>query len=509
MNLSIDRLGNKWFANGYGLGKYDGTNWTTYDPSGSGIPGNSIAALAVDHHGNKWVGPYSGGVSKFDGVNWSKKYVLSGPGYSDDAAYSMIADQTDKIWMGGIDGDVYKYDGTNWVTYNNTEDLWSINSIAVDSQNDKWFCTHDGLFKFDEANWVVYDSANSGLPNYEFSSIAVDLQGNEWLGSYGAGVYKFNGYSSIKYDSANSGLINDYVNVVKLDDHGNRWFGTANGVSKFDGTNWTSYDTLNSGLPGNYINAIAIDKAGNKWFSTYSSTKYLSEGVTKFDDTTWTTYTTFNSGLSDNTVYSIVVDNLNNKWFGTDLGLSELISTDSIFSVWLQFNEDICLSDTITLNPVINFGKKPYTFSWQTNGDTLSCTNCQHPSSIITQNSIFTVSVTDGNNNTVTDTLYVYTCNSPGINSISKIDPQNSLLVYPNPAADNVFLQLDIQKANNFSIVVQNLQGQQVLPENNVGWLNAGSHKLDLNTASLSSGFYLVGCKTADGVIYQKLILQK
>jgi ligand-binding sensor domain-containing protein len=82
------------------------------------------------------------------------------------------------------------------------------------------------LAKFDGVNWTVYNTSNSGLPNNDVWAIAIDGQGNKWIGTDGGGL------------------------------------------AKFDGVNWTVYNTSNSGLPYNRVYAIAIDGQGNKWIGT-------------------------------------------------------------------------------------------------------------------------------------------------------------------------------------------------------------------------------------------------
>jgi ligand-binding sensor domain-containing protein len=52
--------------------------------------------------------------------------------------------------------------------------------------------------------------------------------------------------------------------AIAIDEQGNKWIGTVNGgLAKFDGVNWTVYNTSNSGLPSNLVPwAIAIDGQG-------------------------------------------------------------------------------------------------------------------------------------------------------------------------------------------------------------------------------------------------------
>ncbi len=40
-----------------------------------------------------------------------------------------------------------------------------------------------GLAKFDGVNWTVYNTSNSGLPSNYVRAIAIDGQGNKWIGT--------------------------------------------------------------------------------------------------------------------------------------------------------------------------------------------------------------------------------------------------------------------------------------------------------------------------------------
>jgi ligand-binding sensor domain-containing protein len=49
--------------------------------------------------------------------------------------------------------------------------------------------------------------------------------------------------------------------AIAIDGQGNMWIGTGSGgLVKFDGTNWTVYNDRNSGLLTNFVPAITIDK---------------------------------------------------------------------------------------------------------------------------------------------------------------------------------------------------------------------------------------------------------
>jgi ligand-binding sensor domain-containing protein len=62
------------------------------------------------------------------------------------------------------------------------------------------------IAKFDGINWTVYNTSNSGLPNDWVWAIAIDLEGNKWIGTLGGGLAKFDGINWTVYNTSNSGL---------------------------------------------------------------------------------------------------------------------------------------------------------------------------------------------------------------------------------------------------------------------------------------------------------------
>jgi ligand-binding sensor domain-containing protein len=319
-SIAIDDSGNKWIATEGGLAKFDGTNWTVYTTSNSGLPSNYLTSILIDGSGNKWIGT-SSGLAKFDGTNWTT-YTTSNSGLPGNYLTSIFIDGSGNKWIGTSSG-LAKFDGTNWTTYTTSNSGLPSNytsSIAIDSSGNKWIGTSSGLAKFDGTSWSVYTTSNLGLPNNYVSSISIDGSGNKWIGT-SSGLAKFDGTSWSVYTTSNLGLPNNYVSSISIDGSGNKWIGTSSGLAKFDGTNWTTYTISNSGLPSNDLTSIFIDGSGNKWIGT-------SSGLAKFDGTNWTVYNSSNSGLPDNYVISIAIDSSGKKWIGTYAGLAKFDGTN-------------------------------------------------------------------------------------------------------------------------------------------------------------------------------------
>ena len=135
-----------------------------------------------------------------------------------------------------------------------------------------------------------------------------------WVGAGGlARLNKATG-EMILYNSANSGLPDNDVEALAIDAQGNKWIGTSGGLAKFDGTNWTVYNTDNSELLSNHVSALIIDAQENIWIGSPGG------GLAKFDGTNWMVYDPDNSGLPDHLVWALTIDAQENIWIGTGGG---------------------------------------------------------------------------------------------------------------------------------------------------------------------------------------------
>ena len=174
---------------------------------------------------------------------------------------------------------------------------------------------------------------NQESRNYSNSGYvhALATEGNYiWAGT-SDGLVKIDKISSVPnfYDKSNSGLPDNDVRSIAIDGSGNVWIGTCGGLAKYDGTNWTTYTTSNSGLPDNQVMSIAIDRSDNKWIGCYTDwTGIYGGGLVKFDGTNWTIYNPSNSGLLSNFTSSIAIDDNDNEWLGTDSGLVRFDGTN-------------------------------------------------------------------------------------------------------------------------------------------------------------------------------------
>jgi len=93
--------------------------------------------------------------------------------------------------------------------------------------------------------------------------------------------------------------------------------------------------------------------------------------------------------------------------------------------------------------------------------------------------------ITDANSTNNTSCLSLVYTDVPKISAF-----YGDISIYPNPAQSNLNLDMNLNIGGNVSVRVLDATGRIVLSEDK-GKLNAGNHKLSLNTTDLSNGIYI------------------
>jgi ligand-binding sensor domain-containing protein/signal transduction histidine kinase len=307
-SLLEDRLGNLWFGYfGGGVTRYDGKNFTHFTDKDL----YNVFSILEDKSGNLWFA--GGGVTKYDGKNFTHfadKEGLSENVLSTNIVRSIAEDKSGNIWLGTNGDGVSKYDGAAFMYFTRREGLNSnfVLSILEDKYGNLWFGTDSGVSKYDGNSFKNF-TAKEGFSTSGVVSMLEDKSGNLWFGTAGGGVSKYNGKTFTNY-TAKEGLSYNDVRSILQDKSGSIWFGTnGGGATKFDGLTFTHF-TDKEGLPNNNVTGILEDRSGNLWFGTGA-------GLTKYGGKTFTHFTG-KEGLSNSDgVYSILEDRSGHLWFGT------------------------------------------------------------------------------------------------------------------------------------------------------------------------------------------------
>jgi ligand-binding sensor domain-containing protein len=287
-----------------------------------------------------------------------------------------------------------------------TTDLKNVNTILVDSDNTKWFCSEGGIASYDGKTWNLYakikDIPVDGLNG--LSLFPSDEHSELWIASsYGATRITFpldDTTGTRTLTPENSDLFGKEVISIAAGKNSIRWFGTEKGISALNGRQWLvrDYDihypeelfqgwpitrlatnpegdslyaaTAGAGiarvyrdevdaisgaslyaqwgpiiLPSDNIYSLYIALDGVQWFGTDAGIARHS-GYNTLEN--WTAYTT-EDGLVDNFVQAICGDGNGNLWIGTRGGISVFNG-----SSWISYTTDNGLASNQILSIAID-----------------------------------------------------------------------------------------------------------------------------------------------------------
>ena len=313
------------------------------------------------------------------------------------------------------------------------------NILSMDTEGSKkWFGVPGfGLVKYDANSWYLYNSTNSLLTNDTILSVVIDNLGNKWIGTQGNGLVKLdNNGLWTTFNTSNSNIPHNTVSSISIDSSGQIWIGTMNGLAKFNGINWTVYTTTNSGLTNDYIRSTAIDNNGNIWIITIN-------GISKFNGTNWATYNSSNSGILNDYIYEIEVHN-NDVWFGTQIGLTKYDGAD-----WVNHYQTV--NSSIPLGNIYAIEFDNDNIMWVGGGsggfskfDGNVWTNFNYSNSALPSDNVRSIMI-DSNNTKWIGTfwgLVAYNENQLSTTENVEIETKESIIVYPNPSGDYIFLKI-------------------------------------------------------------------
>jgi ligand-binding sensor domain-containing protein len=317
-----DSLGSIWFGTvSGGISEFDGLNWTDYFwrmswPDGPEFPAD-IRDILEDRDGNMWftnrtAAPTVGLLARFDGENWDGFRPVT-DGLWMYGLYRMIEDSSGELWLTTFGGGVLRFDGETWQNYRTADGLANDKTLAVcqDSQGVYWIGTDSGISRFDGQFWQTLTDPEGPGAN-SVNEVFEDSSGNLWFVSLGI-LYRYDGWSWTAFHPEVDHPL-AYVRRMTEDDYGRIWIAGGYGVACYDGIVWV-YFTAEDGIPYYAADDIIADSYGNIWIATAS-------GAARFDGEYWD-YITTDDGLRSNRVTALLEASPGTAWIGmssADLG---------------------------------------------------------------------------------------------------------------------------------------------------------------------------------------------
>lgn len=246
---------------------------------------NFIRSVTLDERG-LWLGHFiedekaSSSLGIYDKQNWAKCSQPLGN------VNAIQIDQTDNLWVATEKDGVWMYNGRRWRSYSIDNGLPSNDTfgITVDSDNNIWVATWNGIAKFDGRRWTTpYRVEDQTAYNNRSHTIAFDEAGNIWIGHISDGVSHFNhAERRWLHITSENGLGGNQIRDIEVypatdGEQETVWIASADGgVSRYEAGQWTVF-TVDDGLPSIDIRDIEFDKHGRAWVATANGVAYFDE----------------------------------------------------------------------------------------------------------------------------------------------------------------------------------------------------------------------------------------
>lgn len=189
-----------WISNERVLVQFDGSRWTRYDSSNSYIfESFVIHSLAVDKNGHLWVGAFdiylfNGRLVTFDGRDWSID-KLDNHGLFSSFPYALTVDAQNNVWMGtgGTTGGVLvRIKNGQWDVLDQSVSPFIHGAFSLAAKDSLLWAGGRGLTRYNEKEWMGFTTKNSVLPDDYVSALALDKNGNVWIGTISGGLAVYN-----------------------------------------------------------------------------------------------------------------------------------------------------------------------------------------------------------------------------------------------------------------------------------------------------------------------------
>lgn len=264
--IIIDSSNAKWIATDNGLARFKNNIWTVWDTTNSPLTINSIFSIVKDKTNNIWISTRNNGIFKFDGTNWTYFYYTN-LGYPLSEILKIRVDNDNTVWACSMFLGLLKHIvNDKWIRYSKLNSGFPDRSstCVTFEGNIKWAGTPtQGIGKYNDTNWIVYNSQNVPFLSNEILCIAIDQNNNKWFCTRGGGIAKFNssGNQWTIYRTSNSGIPWNSTKSVYIDSKNDKWISDDNGGGFviFTDTTWV-YPEF--GLP---TYDFKEDKYGNMW----------------------------------------------------------------------------------------------------------------------------------------------------------------------------------------------------------------------------------------------------
>ncbi|MFB9056130.1 two-component regulator propeller domain-containing protein [Mariniflexile ostreae] len=339
VSIVQDTNGFLWFGTRYGLNKFDGHTFKTYNYNAedkNSLTHNWITFLHVDAQDTLWIGTKNGLNTYSPEKDNFNRFKENDKLYYEKEVWDLKSKDSTYLWIAtnqGLDRlniktkHIFSFKHDKFKEYGLSSN--EIKAILPTKNGTVWICTKDGidLFKPNSNSFENFTYPNNKAPNLTKNSTVTlfeDKNGDVWLG-YDEGLALFDKKKNLfqNYRFKSKTYISSAVRTICEDKFGALWVGAYDGLYQLnkDKTSFKKnvHDITNpNSLSQNSIYKITEDNRGDLWIGTWAGgINYINRSTNFFE--------TIHSGiypinLNYKVVSSIVEDSNENLWVGTEGG---------------------------------------------------------------------------------------------------------------------------------------------------------------------------------------------
>ncbi len=211
----------------------------TFRGTGSGLPNNTVRAIARTGDGYLWLAT-GAGLTRTDGVNFLVYDRFNTPSLGCNGILSLYLDENDLLWAGTDGCGLHIYNGRDLEPSAVNADLEDgrVRALAGDLQGRLWIGTERGLYCHDGERSTRY-GLEAGFSDDLFTSLAIDGYGRLWAGTLRGGLAMADIAPDgdppvVRLFGYDDGLTSMAILALMTSWDGSVWIGTMDGLFVID-----------------------------------------------------------------------------------------------------------------------------------------------------------------------------------------------------------------------------------------------------------------------------------
>ncbi len=92
--------------------------------------------------------------------------------------------------------------------------------------------------------------------------------------------------------------------------------------------------------------------------------------------------------------------------------------------------------------------------------------------------------------------------------AVNELSSVSSMNIFPNPSNGKTTISIDVKQSDKFEIIVTDVSGKKIVKEISLGRISEGKKDIELDFSALANGFYLLECRSENGSIFRKLLIE-